>query len=442
MRRAKYLHLLDDLEVKRWYGNVARGSRITADVYLRRLGAFCVTQGISPGRLVEMGERSVTDLLMDAVSEMEEHGYAGSYVESNVKAVKSWLRHNRVKLPVSIKITGADDTPTLTDEQTPTHEELSRIFRACWLDARAAAALIAFAGVRPHVIGNHWGTDGLRVGDFLEVEVDKKVEFKNIPTLIRVRKAVSKARHQYLTFLCEEGCRYLKEYWEYRVQHGEALTLNSAAVKARFSGKQFIRTTNIGDKIREGIRAAGFGWRPYVLRCYFDTQLLLAESKGLVLRDYRIFWMGHKGDIENRYTTNKYRLPQPLLEDMRSAYRRSQPYLQTEAPSGMEDVKLKFRRELLIVAGYSEDEVAAVDLEKLSDEDIRDIVRKRLLKESYNNGSGNGSRSIRQKVVPLDDVEKYIESGWEYVSQLPNGKAIIKGLEVNGGELQPQLNPA
>jgi hypothetical protein len=39
-------------------------------------------------------------------------------------------------------------------------------------------------------------------------------------------------------------------------------------------------------------------------------------------------------------------------------------------------------------------------------------------------------------------VEKYIESGWEYVSQLPNGRAIVKGSDVNGGELQPQVNPA
>jgi hypothetical protein len=124
---------------------------------------------------------------------------------------------------------------------------------------------------------------------------------------------------------------------------------------------------------------------------------------------------------------------------MRAAYRRCQPYLQTEAPSGMEDTKLQFRQQLLIVAGYSEDEVATVELEKLSDDDIRDRVRKKLIKE---NNNGNGSRTLRQKVVPLDEVEKHIESGWEYVSQLPNGKAVIKGLEVNGRELQPQINPA
>jgi len=443
MSRGKYLHLLEDPEVKRWYQNVARGSRITADVYLRRLGTFSTSHNISIRKLAEMSEQNITNLLLDVVSDMEEKGYAGSYIESNIKSVKSWLRHNRIKLSVCIKINGTRDAPTLINEQSPTREQLSRVFRGCWLDARAAAALIAFTGMRPHVIGNYWGTDGLRTGDLLEAEIDnetKNVEFKVLPILIRVRKGLSKARHQYLTFLCEEGCRYLKEYWEYRMQHGEVLTPDSAAVKARFGKKQFIRTTNIGDKIRDGIRAAGFEWRPYILRCYFDTQLLLAESKGLVTRDYRVFWMGHKGDIESRYTTNKYRLPPPLLEDMKSAYRRCQPYLQTEAPSGMEDTKLQFRRQLLIVTGYSEEEVNTVDLEKLSDDDIRDRVREKLLKE--NNNNGNGSRSLRQKVVPLDEVEKYIESGWEYVSQLPNGRAIVKGSDVNGGELQPQVNPA
>ena len=442
MSRGKYLHLLEDPEVKRWYQNVARGSRITADVYLRRLGTFSTSHNISIRKLAEMSEQNITNLLLDVVSDMEEKGYAGSYIESNIKSVKSWLRHNRIKLSVCIKINGTRDAPTLINEQSPTHEQLSRVFRACWLDARAAASLIAFTGMRPHVIGNYWGTDGLRPGDLLEAEIDnetKNVVFKVLPILIRVRKGLSKARHQYLTFLCEEGCRYLKEYWEYRMQHGEVLTPDSAAVKARFGKKQFIRTTNIGDKIRDGIRAAGFDWRPYVLRCYFDTQLLLAESKGLVTRDYRVFWMGHKGDIESRYTTNKYRLPPPLLEDMKSAYRRCQPYLQTEAPNGMEDTKLQFRQQLLIVAGYGEDEVATVDIEKLSDDDIRDRVREKLLKE--NNNNGNGSRTLRQKVVPLDEVEKYIESGWEYVSQLPNGRAIVKGSDVNGGEPQPQINP-
>ena len=41
--------------------------------------------------------------------------------------------------------------------------------------------------------------------------------------------------------------------------------------------------------------------------------------------------MRHKGDIENRYMTNKCRLPEDIIKDMHEAYRRSQEYLQTRS---------------------------------------------------------------------------------------------------------------
>jgi hypothetical protein len=44
---------------------------------------------------------------------------------------------------------------------------------------------------------------------------------------------------------------------------------------------------------------------------------MVAENAGRVIRDYRQFWMGHKGDMEARYTTNKHRLPPEVIEDMR-----------------------------------------------------------------------------------------------------------------------------
>jgi hypothetical protein len=50
---AKYGYLFEDPVVRRWYQNVARGSRITADIYLRPIGCFCIDFGLTPGRLVE-----------------------------------------------------------------------------------------------------------------------------------------------------------------------------------------------------------------------------------------------------------------------------------------------------------------------------------------------------------------------------------------------------
>jgi hypothetical protein len=147
---------------------------------------------------------------------------------------------------------------------------------------------------------------------------------------------------------------------------------------------------------------------------------MLAESKGLVLRDYRQFWMGHKGDIENRYTTNKHRLPHEVIENMREAYKRSQDFLQTtKAEVGEEKIKEAFKKQLLAVAGFSQDEVAKYDVANMTDEELHNLVRQRLVGVMASNGS-------RQKVVSIGDVERYIVEGWEYVASISNDRAVVK----------------
>ena len=379
--RAKYAFLLEDVDVRRWYENVARGSEVTADVYLRRLGAFCKHFKLKPKKLVALGEDELYNLLLDYVSALERAGRAGSYIESALKAVKSWLVHNGVEIRRRIKIRGARDTPSLRDERVPTQQELRRIFLSGDKKARAACVLVAHSGLRLMTLGNYRGLDGLRVGDFPEMKIeDNEIKFEQIPTMVVVRPELSKARHQYFTFLSEEGCQYLKDYLEERMLNGERLTPNSPIIRPKVASKPFIRTVNIGDMIRNVIRKAGFSWRPYVLRVYFDTQLMLAESKGLILRDYRQFWMGHKGDIENRYTTNKCRLPESVIEDMREAYEKSQEFLQTTKPEiGREKLAEEFRKQLLLVAGLTPEEISKLNIAGLTDEEFQKIVRKRLL---------------------------------------------------------------
>ena len=69
--------------------------------------------------------------------------------------------------------------------------------------------------------------------------------------------------------------------------------------------------------------------------------------------------MGHKGDIENRYTTNKQRLPESVVEDMRAAYARSEEFLQTKVKEETSEEKLRgsFRKQLLLVAGFTQAEL-------------------------------------------------------------------------------------
>jgi hypothetical protein len=323
---------------------------------------------------------------------------------------------------LKIKIKGARDAPTLQEERVPTKEELRRTFLSGDKKTRTASVLVAQSGVRIQSLGDYQGKDGLTVADLPEMKIENDtVTFSRKPTMIIVRKEISKARHQYFTFLGEEGCDYIKDYLEERMREGEKLTPKSPIITPKLRMKPFMRAINVGDNMRAALRAAGLKWRPYVLRCYFDTQLMMAESKGLVLRDYRQFWMGHKGDIENRYTTNKQKLPESVIEDMREAYRRSQEFLQTTESRVTSEERLKeaLQKQLLLVAGFKEDEVEKMDLANIGGEEFQKMVKQRLLGAMKNNGN-------KQKVIDLNEVDQFISEGWEYVASLPNDRAIIK----------------
>ena len=105
-----------------------RDPQVTAEVYLRRLGWFCKRRGLSPQKLVAMEQKELENLLLDLVSELEEQGKAGSYIESIIKAVKSWLSFNHRELKVKIKIKGARDTPSLREERVPPKPSSSEYF--------------------------------------------------------------------------------------------------------------------------------------------------------------------------------------------------------------------------------------------------------------------------------------------------------------------------
>ncbi len=154
--------LARDRDVGRWYENTAKGARITADVCLRRLGSFCESNKTTPTKLASLPEQDLHNILMDYVSSAEKKGYAGNYISSTMKALKSWLAHNNKELKIKIKIKGIDETPTLKDERVPTLQELNRIFLSGDSKARTACAIVAHSGIRLQTLGNYQGDDGLK----------------------------------------------------------------------------------------------------------------------------------------------------------------------------------------------------------------------------------------------------------------------------------------
>jgi hypothetical protein len=431
----KYSDYTKDPEIRRWLRSLARGSPVTAEVAMRRLGKACELLGMDPKQLVKKAKRSrrsLQDSLEDLVTRLEDEHKSPGYIQGIIKAVRSWLRWNDVSLTRIIKVSNAGATPTIEDEQIPSQEELSRIFRASSPRIRAAEALIAFSDLRLQSLGNHDGSDGLMLKDLPELKIDgKSVTFEKIPTMVVVRASISKARHKYFTFLSSEGYTYLKEYLEERLRNGEKLSKESPLIaheRAEFARKKFLRTLKIGHFIRQAMRKAGVYKRPYVLRAYAETQLIIAESKGKISHPYLQFIAGHKGDIEARYSTNKGRLPPDMVEDMRKCYKDCEVFLSTTAKQlEQSDIVKEAKIEALksIAKGMLGIDLMDVKIGK-EKETGRELTRDETIELFESEIKKMREDTDPQKIIREEELERYLSEGWEFVSVLPSNKILIR----------------
>jgi hypothetical protein len=96
-------------------------------------------------------------------------------------------------------------------------------------------------------------------------------------------------------------------------------------------------------------------------------------------------------------------------------------YLQTTRPEGASEEMIKeaFKKQLLLVAGFKQEEIDGMDLSSTTDEEFQAMVRQRLLGAMMNNGA-------KQKVICVKDIEDEVAQGWEFVALLPDDRAIMK----------------
>lgn len=432
--KSKYAFLLRDEDVKRWFDNLAAKSIITASVYLRTLGLYCELNKTNPKDIVKLAETKVfRDNFMDFVRRLEREGKAGSYIARFKKVLHSWLSYNGLNVKLKVNIAGEYDTPMIARERVPNKEELEKIIRMATPRARVSIALMAFSGLRPETLGNYNGSDGLRLGDFIEAKIsDNEIEFTKLPTMLIVRKSLSKARHQYFTFVPEQTITYIKDYLAKRVKLGEKLSGDTPLLGFDPRGlkkNNFLRTTLVTRDIKEAILKAGFNWRPYVLRAYFDTNMIIAESKGKISHPYLQFLMGHKGDIEARYSTNKGVLPPDMIEDMRNAYKACEPFLTTlikplEESNIVKEAKIEALKSMaksllgidLLEVKIAKEKELGRELTKDEELELYENELKKLREGKHN----------PQRIIYENELEKYLNEGWQFIATLPSQRILIR----------------
>ncbi len=434
--KTKHQILLNNNLVRRWYENLNARSEITTDNYLGNLGLWLERTGLTPSSLLEISQKNYEDLknkISDQIRFMENSGKAGSYISVSLKPLISFLKFHNIQIKLQINIKNEKRNLTTENERIPTREELSSMMRNATPRSRLEIALISYSGLRPESIGTYRGNDGLKIGDIRDLKIENnKAIFKKTPALITIRPELSKARHQYFSFLTEEGCIYATEYLNSRLSSKEELTEASPLIKPnenksrKETGNNFLETQLVSREIKRAITKAGFKWRPYVLRAYFATNLDLAENKGDISHSWRQFFMGHKGDIKTTYSTKK-KISDDIIDEMREAYRRCEKYFATQTENRQrEDLGKKLREYTIMMFETTFNVLLTTEkkeeLYKLSLEEFQEDLKK-IAKEKKSETINRGNR---QQIILLSDIEKYINEGWEYVTTLPEGKAIIK----------------
>lgn len=395
-------------------------------MYLRTLGYYCELTHETPHKIVTDAKDNPIEFrnrFSDFIRELERKGKAGSYLARFKRVLISWTNFHNLEIRLDINIAGENEPPTLVNERIHSRDELGKILRKASPRGRVAIAMMAFTGLRPESLGNYEGTDSLKLGDIKDFQLNGTMEFSSIPSLVIVRNRISKASNQHFSFIPQEGATHFIEYLDERKKAGEVLDQNSPLLQLDPRGAKtnhFLRTALVPRDIREAIIAAGLRMRPYVLRSYFATVMDIVESKGPISHPWRQFTMGHKGDIEARYSTNKGRLPPDMIEGMRESYKKCTKYLETRAFEASEsDVKTYLQQQLLLAVGYKRDEIDHMQLDEMDNEAFQKLLRDKVTGAMTGNGS-------KQRLVNIDEIGNYLERGYEFQASLPNGRAVMK----------------
>jgi integrase len=428
--RADHRKFYETKGIVGWREELALRSELTASDYVRRLALFSWSTGWSPGKIVTVakakdGEAKLRAFLTEYAAGMVATGKRPVYIRKHFDAIRSWLDRNGIHDFRGIPEVSARRGETLDNEQTPTPIELRRLLGALDLRGRVSALLMAHSGLRPGAISA--GSDGLRLSDLPELDLGT-LSFGKVPFVISVRAARSKNAKRYVTFGSPELAEALVSSLRDRIAKGETLRPESPVLAATGKGVgkeagEFITTKALVLPIRRAIktvRPGGRTFRPYALRAFFSTQLLIAETRGACVRDGREELMGHDLGVSGRYNLAK-KLNAETLEELRGMYERSLPFLTDSGASPATSNEEVFR--LILTEFFNYDPADLAKAGPLTPDRVRELADLRRKSEAESQvGAAPGS----QRVVEISAVESYIAKGWKFIAPLNGSKAILE----------------
>ena len=399
------------------------GSDTSRMKYLGEFARFLNWHEIkSPEDYLAMGKETCTRLLQETSDTMNDKGASIHYINTFVSDVSLFLRVNGVK-DLDIQRIHQPARYRKKPEYIPTKEEVFAMAGTCGS---------SLAGMRDKAMILCMYGSGLRnstiravlYGD-VKAELEAGAEVVKVPVYPEMKKVVPgacKGNIPYFTFLPREAVAAVKLYLKQRVAAYGSIP-DSAPLFSTEDTKMEREQRNLNpitkDKLRKVVhlaakRAGVARWKDLYPHCLRKA----AESffRGPTTDEVRLdvktqeFLMGHilPGSQDPYFDKTK-------AEELRERY--SRLVFRPEAAFDRRRVLGTMNRQFLKLANYTDEEIQALgDLAELTDPKLQDLVRRK---------QGLPAAG-RQKVVPLSELERHINEGWEYVTTFNGDRAIVK----------------
>ena len=299
-------------------------------------------------------------------------------------------------------------------DRAPTSEELRKILDNCDLRMKCVVLVLLSSGIR---IG---AFEGLQWRDMEPVKFGNH-EFAKL-TVYRGEN------EQYYTFVTPECHKYLLEYKDLRQQAGEKINPNSLLIRDDWGNYKGAtdptKATAVTPKSlrnalgrlheRIGLRSEKTGIRHEFQQAHGFRKFFKSLAERYMKSIYVELLMGHSTGVSDSYM-------KPSYQDMVQEYSKTIPalsILSREEVSSADQLRIEFKKMLLATSGYRDDEIKNMDLANMTNEQIQEKARERLM---VNNGQ-------RQRIIATSELERHITQGWEFVANPPglNGKSIVR----------------
>ncbi len=375
--------------------------------YLQTLATLCRRENRNPDRLVRMSRHEAEDAVQSYLDGMAKHGRSKRWINVTMHILMTFFRANGFKKQKELELE-RQYLPVRyrkRSEYIPLPSEIGRMVTAGrTLSEKALVVFIYESGLRNST------ARAVRYADIKD-ELDMGLDIVHVPVRSNMKEVdpdAAKGRLEYDPFIGREAVKAVKAHVAYVEERtgkpfppGWPLLLGQ-----RMTGTP-MKKCSLGEIVKKLARTAGIErWRdvyPHCLRKAFENAL---RNSGLDWKDQEIL-MGHvlPGSMDTY-------LDKTRTEEFREKYAKVRFFPEgTVTKNEMLDA---MRREILALAGYTEDETKKMgDLSRFSKEEMDRMIDTKW--QEKRTGLTNGQT---QKVVASSEVRRHVEEGWEFVTWL------------------------